>query len=184
MYTRPTISALSRQRSGNGGPSGQMNTPALHIHQDHVDWRSQCSTICVDRINSLWPADTIWWHRYGSTLARVMACCLTTPSNYRISSVKSSDIHLRAISQEIPQQSITKIGLKTAYLKFNSNLPGANGLTSSVAGLWLPRSQWNPAGNHRQYLDIIKTHFAAPNFPNNHIAHTLALKHLAIFFQK
>ena len=33
-------------------------------------------------INSLWPDDAIWWHRSGSTLAQVMACCLTTPSHY------------------------------------------------------------------------------------------------------
>ena len=31
---------------------------------------------------SLWPSDAIWWHRYGSTLAHVMACCLTAPSHY------------------------------------------------------------------------------------------------------
>ena len=25
---------------------------------------------------------TIWWHRFGSTLAQVMACCLMAPSHY------------------------------------------------------------------------------------------------------
>ena len=33
-------------------------------------------------INSLWPRDAIRWHRSGSTLAQVMACCLTAPSHY------------------------------------------------------------------------------------------------------
>ena len=33
-------------------------------------------------VNSLWPGDAIWWHRSGSTLAQVMACCLTAPSHY------------------------------------------------------------------------------------------------------
>ena len=33
-------------------------------------------------INSLWPSDTIWWPRSGSTLAQVMACCLMAPSHY------------------------------------------------------------------------------------------------------
>ena len=33
-------------------------------------------------MNSLWPSDTIWWQRSGSTLAQVMACCLMTPSHY------------------------------------------------------------------------------------------------------
>ena len=29
-----------------------------------------------------WPSDTLWWHRSGSTLDQVMACCLTEPSHY------------------------------------------------------------------------------------------------------
>ena len=32
--------------------------------------------------DSLWPSDTIWRQRSGSTLAQVMACCLTAPSHY------------------------------------------------------------------------------------------------------
>ena len=31
---------------------------------------------------SLWPSDAIWRQRSGSTLAQVMACCLTAPSHY------------------------------------------------------------------------------------------------------
>ena len=42
--------------------------------------------------------------------------------------MKSSDIHHRAISQEMPQPSITKISLKITYLKFHSNFPGVNEL--------------------------------------------------------
>ena len=37
--------------------------------------RTQC-------VNSLWPCDAIWQHRYGSTLAQVKTCCLTPPSHY------------------------------------------------------------------------------------------------------
>ena len=33
-------------------------------------------------VNSLWPSDAKWRHRFGSTLAQVMACCLTAPSHY------------------------------------------------------------------------------------------------------
>ena len=33
-------------------------------------------------INSLWPSDAIWQHRSWSTLAQVMACCVTAPSHY------------------------------------------------------------------------------------------------------
>ena len=35
-------------------------------------------------INSLGPSDTIWWQRSVSTLAQVMACCLTAPNHYLI----------------------------------------------------------------------------------------------------
>ena len=36
----------------------------------------------TSRFNSVWPSDTIWGQRSGSTLAQVMACCLTVPSHY------------------------------------------------------------------------------------------------------
>ena len=38
--------------------------------------------------------------------------------------MRSSDIHLRAISQEIPEPSIIKLSLKIEYLKFHPNLSG------------------------------------------------------------
>ena len=40
--------------------------------------------------------------------------------------MKSSDIYIRAVSQEMPQLPITEIRLKITYLKFRSNFPGAN----------------------------------------------------------
>ena len=143
-------------------------------------------------VNSLWPSDAIWWQRSGSTMAQVMACCLTAPSHYLnqcsvskklawfirhlsdglyifhinlwnlpsdiwayiyshrkcpmcpmffaytanvdLSSVRSLGIHLRVISQEIPQPSISKINLKLTYLKFHLNLSGANELIKGVSG--------------------------------------------------
>ena len=33
-------------------------------------------------LNSLWPNDAVWWHRFGSTWAHVMVCGLMTPSRY------------------------------------------------------------------------------------------------------
>ena len=59
---------------------------------------------------------------------KVMACCLTEPSHYLKpcwvfvdwSSVKSTDIHIRAISQEMPQPSITKIPWENYYISKNS----------------------------------------------------------------
>ena len=49
-----------------------------------------------------------------------------------LSSERSSNIHLRARSQKIPQPSITGIICKIKYLKFHSNFPGANELILHV----------------------------------------------------
>ena len=65
------------------------------------------------KVNPLWPSDAIWRYRSVSTLAQVMACCLTAHSAY---------------SFEIPQPSVTEIGLKVTNLKFQSDLSGTNEL--------------------------------------------------------
>ena len=55
----------------------------------------------------LWSSDAIWRHKYGSTLALVMAYCLTTQSHTyylnqcRIKSLVLCGIYLKAISQEM-----------------------------------------------------------------------------------
>ena len=60
----------------------------------------------ISEVYSLRPSDAIWRHRSGSTLAQVMACCLTAPSHYMTnvdwSSVRSCGIHVWTISQETP----------------------------------------------------------------------------------
>ena len=44
---------------------------------------SICLKIILSKLlNSLWPRDAIWRQRSMSTLAHVMACCLTAPSHY------------------------------------------------------------------------------------------------------
>ena len=99
-------------------------------------------------LNSLGSGDAIWPQRSGSTLAQAMACCLRAPNHYLnnvdLSSVRSSDIHLRAGSQEIPQPSITEIICKIKYLKFHSNFPGANelnGCSPRLPATWLKPHQ-------------------------------------------
>ena len=65
------VGILSKRRwdTGTGTVPGQQ------------PWR-----ICVnglhETINSLWPSDVIWQQKSGSTLAQVMASCLTAPSHY------------------------------------------------------------------------------------------------------
>ena len=46
-------------------------------------WRSSDVIVVVSElIHSLWPNNAICRHRYGSTLAQVMDCCLAEPSHY------------------------------------------------------------------------------------------------------
>ena len=67
-------------------------------------------------INSVWPSDAIWWHRSGSTLAHLMACCLRaqtiTQTVVEFLSIRSNDIQMRATSPNIPSPTITKIIFK------------------------------------------------------------------------
>ena len=52
-----------------------------HLLQDmHTYMPIHCENFWL--FNSLWPNEAIWRHRSGSTLAQVMACCLTAPSRY------------------------------------------------------------------------------------------------------
>ena len=41
-----------------------------------------CEIIKIIYFNSLGPSDAIWWQKTGSTLAQVMACCLTAMLTY------------------------------------------------------------------------------------------------------
>ena len=74
-------------------------------------------------INSLGPSDAIRRQKTGSTLAQVMLVAwrhqAITRTNVDLSSVRSSDIFLGTISQQVTQPSITVIGLKSTHLKFH-----------------------------------------------------------------
>ena len=44
---------------------------------------SMLSTYLVSfSFDSLWPSNAMWWHRSGSTLAQVLACCLMEPNHF------------------------------------------------------------------------------------------------------
>ena len=74
---------------------GQYHTISL-ISEYH--FHIQLQILLLNVINSLGPSDAILWHKTGTRLAQVMACCLTAPSHYLnqfdLSSVRSSDILL------------------------------------------------------------------------------------------
>ena len=123
--------AVPNTTSGSGWVSHALQG---HLHTWY--WLSSINGSLASTINSLWPSDTIWRHRSGSTLAQVMACCLMAPSHYLTQCWliirKFSDHQLRAISQEMPQPSITKVSLKITYISFHANLPEANELKISI----------------------------------------------------
>ena len=128
-----------------------------------------------------------------STLAQVMAWCHQATSHYLsqcwlrfvipngiwrhqaitwtnvdLSSVRSSDIHLRASSQEIPQPSITEIIRKIKYLKFHSNFPGANELIHKMSlKILLSKLQPHLSGTNELYRKISRPQKVAKNFAYN-----------------
>ena len=83
--------------------------------------------------NSLWPSEVMWWHRSGSTLAQVMACCLTAPIHYLkqcwlIISTDQWCLCKGNFTRDIPAINHEN-QLQFAKIKFLSNLPGTNELS-------------------------------------------------------
>ena len=99
--------------------------------------------ISVLSINPLWTIDAIWWHRSGSTLAQVMACCLMTLCHYRtlnyvdFTSMTFCGIYLTTILRESSRYQFIKWIWKISLLKFLPHLPGANELILSVVKIRL-----------------------------------------------
>ena len=111
--------------------------------------KNDCVIKKFDHLNSLWPSDAIWQHRYASTLAQVMAWCLVAPSHYLsrcwliISEVlwhshesnctgnaqdichlyQFENIHLRAISHAILKISVLHMSLKITNLRLWPPIP-------------------------------------------------------------
>ena len=52
------------------------------ILRDKFHWNVNQQTNIFYQLRSLLHSDTLWWHRSWSTLAQVMAWCLTAPSHY------------------------------------------------------------------------------------------------------
>ena len=87
-------------------------------------------------INSLWPGDTIWRHGTRSTLAQVMACCLTAPSHY----LNQCWLTIRGVLRHSSENSFAGItqGINSGYefekdILLFSNLPGASELSTTIA---------------------------------------------------
>ena len=54
----------------------------LTLKKKSIMFLQSTSNFFFFSVNSLWPSDTIWRLRSGSTLIQVMGCCLTAPSHY------------------------------------------------------------------------------------------------------
>ena len=126
----------------------------------------------ITLFNSLWPSDTIWQQRSLSTLAQVMACCLTAPSHYlnqcwlTISKVpwqSPDDISMRSTADTCQRNKtenwIFNITSKGQWVKSFQHLPGANWLKvcywrwanrQSLPSLYVQQAQCilAPANNH------------------------------------
>ena len=103
-------------------------TMATHISL-HVWYTFIESTFCF---NSFWPSEAIW-HRSGSTLAQVMACCLMAPSYQpnqwwliinKVLWHSSEDIMMKE-NLNIPPSKI-----ENCILKLHQDLPEDNELTN------------------------------------------------------
>ena len=68
-------------------------------------WRSSDVIVVVaELIQSLWPSNIIWRHRYGSTLAQVMACCLAAPSHY----LNQCWLTIKGVLWHLPESNFTR----------------------------------------------------------------------------
>ena len=84
---------------------------------------------------SLWPSDATLWHRSGSTLARVMACCLITFTVYHFihNPVWKWQIHVFKL---IKIQNFTRISFMVNHAKYHaSNLKLTIGSVGNVT-IW------------------------------------------------
>ena len=94
------------------------------VNDTHLIWSS------IEWVNSLWPCDVIWWHESVSTLAQVMAWCLTAPSHY----LKQCWLVICAVWQNSHESNFTGVpkllfyisSLRMTFLKLLPHLPGLN----------------------------------------------------------
>ena len=57
---------------------GRFFNHADGVSDDCMQWSSTVSAL----LNLLWPSDAIWPQKSGTTVAKLMVCCLTAPSHY------------------------------------------------------------------------------------------------------
>ena len=96
-------------------------------------------------VNSLWPNNAILRHGLGSTLAQVMAWCLTAPSHY----LNQCWLVIRKIQLHSCDGNFTSdtsvmndyINMKITHLKCHQNPPGSNKLIEYLHYATVPRKK-------------------------------------------
>ena len=82
--TSPILTQIGRFRTiGRSQLSNPSDLPCFRSKWQDLGeiWPVLCK-IASKVVNSLWPSDVIWRQGSRSTLAQVMACCLTAPRHY------------------------------------------------------------------------------------------------------
>ena len=134
-------------------------------------------------VNSLWPSDAIWRHRFRSVLAQVVACCLMAPSHYLnqcwLSYYWGSVAFTWEISRWVPKLLFFELNLKIILLKLLPHLPGANELSEGfIAQLCLSCTKPVPAGTMQHWYHPTGKWLHA-YCQTSDIRHTLVGKQLA-----
>ena len=98
--------------------------------------RAHCPSTLWRRSRALWHTDEIQPHRTWSTLAQVMACCLTHPvitwTNVDFLFVRFCSIHLGEISQRVSEPPFCIMRLKIIPMKVLPHLQRVNELRCPV----------------------------------------------------
>ena len=69
------------QRTSSVSPVCDCTVFDLFMFTNHAIYLPSNHIVSWIIINSLWPSNAIWRHRFGSILAQIMACCLVAPSH-------------------------------------------------------------------------------------------------------
>ena len=143
---------------GSGNDSSPVQRSAITwTNVDILTVGSLGPNIVKFELNSLVPSDAISRQRSGSTLAQEMACCLTTPSHYlNQCCLIISKVEWRSYKGKFARDtSINEIIWKIKYLKFHSNVPGGNELSTIETlhnTLKLELNGWHSADDTEMYF--------------------------------
>ena len=134
MYITNNICRIQHHRSHNSALCRYLAEQHMPVSVVFIEKLTHCGLVTAYGGRDLGQH----WSRLWLVAWRHQAIIWT---NVDLWSLRSSDVHLRAISLEISQPSVTKISLKIIFLRFYWNLPGTNELTLRVPFLYILRGR-------------------------------------------